>query len=51
MSITGLDVQGLDITQISRKMEEYLAHHFDECAVVADSNGIFAEQDLPSHCK
>ena len=43
MAITGLNVQGLDITQINRKMEEYLAHHFDECVVVADGNGIFAE--------
>ena len=43
MCITGLDVQGLNITQISRKMEEYLANYFDMCAVVADGAGMFAE--------
>ena len=43
MSITGLDVQGLNMTQISRKMEEYLAYHFDGCSVIADGFGMFQE--------
>ena len=43
MRTVGLDIQGLDLTQISRKMEEYLANYFDKCVVIADGNGIFAE--------
>ena len=43
MDKIGLDVQGLDMTQISRRMEVYLAEHFDKCVVLADGNGIFQE--------
>jgi len=39
----GLDVWGLDMLQISAKMEVFLMEHFTEYALAGESNGIFQE--------
>jgi len=42
----GLDIQGMDMTQVSRRMEEYLAKHFENGergVVIANGTGIFQE--------
>ena len=43
MQITGLDVQGLDMFQISARMEIFLTEHFKDYTVASDENGIFVE--------
>ena len=49
MDIKGLDVQGLDILQISKKMEVHLTEHFTGHTLINDTNGIFQESYRLAH--
>ena len=43
MDVKGLNVQGLDMFQISKKMEDWLSEHFTGYTVTSGVNGIFQE--------
>ena len=38
-----MDTKGLDLLQISKKMEVYLSEHFPGYVLINDANGIFSE--------
>ena len=49
MEVKGFDVQGMDMSQISKKMEVFLAERFPGFHVEHDTNGIFQESYRLAH--